>query len=48
MHSALSFSQCYTKQKINLACPYFKLSKNIALEENLQENQRKNYISGMV
>ena len=20
-HSALSFSQCYTKQKINLACP---------------------------
>ena len=27
---------------------YSKLSKNIMLEENLQENQRKNYISGVV
>ena len=27
---------------------YSKLSKNITLEENLQENQRKNYISGIV
>ena len=26
---------------------YFKLSKNNTLEENLQENQRKNYISGI-
>ena len=25
-----------------------KLPKNITLEENLQENQRKNYISGIV
>ena len=24
MHSALSFSQCYAKQKINLACPKVK------------------------
>ena len=27
---------------------YSKLSKNITLEENLQENQRKNCISGIV
>ena len=26
---------------------YSKLSKNTTLEENLQENQRKNYISGI-
>ena len=27
---------------------YSKLSKNITLKKNLQENQRKNYISGIV
>ena len=27
---------------------YSKLSKNVTLEENVQENQRINYISGIV
>ena len=27
---------------------YSQISKNIVLEENLEENQRKNYISGKV
>ena len=27
---------------------HFKTDQNITLEENLQENQRKNYISGIV
>ena len=33
MHSALSFSQCYTKQKIILACPHIIIFEGCSCKE---------------